>query len=55
MATVDTANNGAALLELVNVSVNYGAVTALGEVSMGVRKGEVVAVMGPNGAGSPPF
>ena len=51
MATVDTANNGAALLELVNVSVNYGAVTALGEVSMGVRKGEVVAVMGPNGAG----
>ena len=51
MATVDTANNGAALLELVNVSVNYGAVTALEEVSMGVRKGEVVAVMGPNGAG----
>ena len=51
MATVDTANKGAALLELVNVSVNYGAVTALEEVSMGVRKGEVVAVMGPNGAG----
>ena len=49
--TADTANNGAALLELVNVSVNYGAVTALEEVSMGVRKGEVVAVMGPNGAG----
>ena len=49
--TADTADNGAALLELVNVSVNYGAVTALEEVSMGVRKGEVVAVMGPNGAG----
>ncbi len=39
------------LLELVDVSVRYGVVAALGEVSLGVRKGEVVAVMGPNGAG----
>ena len=39
------------LLELVDVSVHYGAVVALDEVSMKVRKGEVVAVMGPNGAG----
>ena len=39
------------LLELSDVSVHYGAVVALDEVSLGVRGGEVVAVMGPNGAG----
>ena len=41
----------APLLELVGISVEYGAVRALDDVSMGVQKGEVVAVMGPNGAG----
>ncbi len=51
MDSADQANNGENLLELVDVSVNYGAVAALDGVSMGVRKGEVVAVMGPNGAG----
>jgi len=40
-----------ALLELSDVSVRYGAVSALEDVSLGVDKGEVVAVMGPNGAG----
>ena len=39
------------LLELVGISVDYGAVRALDDISMGVQKGEVVAVMGPNGAG----
>ncbi len=39
------------LLELVDISVRYGAVNALDGVSLGVQKGEVVAVMGPNGAG----
>ena len=39
------------LLEMVEVSVRYGAVRALTEISLGVNKGEVVAVMGPNGAG----
>ena len=39
------------LLDLVDISVRYGAVTALDEVSLGVRTGELVAVMGPNGAG----
>ncbi len=40
-----------ALLNLVDISVHYDAVVALDEASLGVRKGEVVAVMGPNGAG----
>ncbi len=39
------------LLEMVDISVRYGAVRALNEISLGVHKGEVVAVMGPNGAG----
>ena len=39
------------LLELLNISVRYGAVTALTDASLGVNRGEVVAVMGPNGAG----
>ncbi len=41
----------APLLELVGISVEYGAVRALHDISMAVQKGEVVAVMGPNGAG----
>ncbi len=48
------ANNGNGekrILELVDVSVHYGAVIALSEASLGVDRGEVVAVMGPNGAG----
>ncbi len=39
------------LLELVDVSVRYGAVAALDGVTLGVEKGETVAVLGPNGAG----
>ena len=44
-------NGAAPLLELVGISVDYGAVRALDDISMGIQKGEVVAVMGPNGAG----
>ena len=44
-------DEGANILELVNVSVHFGAVVALEEVSLGVKRGEVAAVMGPNGAG----
>ncbi len=39
------------LLQLTNISVHYGAVIALDDVSLGVQEGEVAAVMGPNGAG----
>ena len=39
------------LLKLTDISVRYGVVNALDAVSLGVRDGEVIAVMGPNGAG----
>ncbi len=47
----DGGEASAPLLALENVSVRYGAVSALTGATMGVRRGEVVAVMGPNGAG----
>jgi branched-chain amino acid transport system ATP-binding protein len=40
-----------ALLELSNVSVSYGSMRALTDVSLVVPEGCVVALLGPNGAG----
>ena len=39
------------MLTLENVSVNYGAIEALTGISMHVEKGEVVTLIGANGAG----
>jgi len=39
------------LLKLSNVSVYYGAVRALHQVSLEVNRGEIVAILGANGAG----
>ena len=39
------------MLTLKNVSVNYGAIEALRGISMRVEKGEVVTLIGANGAG----
>ena len=38
-------------LEVVNVTVRFGGLTALDRVSLEVRPGEVVGIIGPNGAG----
>ncbi|MBK0114050.1 MULTISPECIES: ABC transporter ATP-binding protein [unclassified Delftia] len=45
-------NNGdKALLTLANVSVRFGGIVALDNVSFDVRRGEIRGLIGPNGAG----
>jgi branched-chain amino acid transport system ATP-binding protein len=39
------------LLEVESVSVRFGALVALNQVSLDVRRGEILAIIGPNGAG----
>jgi tungstate transport system ATP-binding protein len=39
------------MIELVNVSKNYGAVHALRDACLNVVKGEVLTIIGPNGSG----
>lgn len=39
------------LLELKDISVNYGRIPAVGGVSLNVKQGEVVTILGANGAG----
>ncbi len=39
------------MIELKNVSKNYGPTKALNDVSFSVKKGEIVGFVGPNGAG----
>ena len=39
------------LLELKNVTIKFGGITALSEVNFHVNKGEICALIGPNGAG----
>jgi branched-chain amino acid transport system ATP-binding protein len=39
------------LLELDDVTVRYGAITAVRRLSLRVEEGEIVAIVGPNGAG----
>jgi branched-chain amino acid transport system ATP-binding protein len=46
-----TAENGAALLEVDDLSARYGAVQALDAVSLIVGDGQIVSLLGSNGAG----
>ena len=40
------------ILELIGVSKHFGAIRALTDVSLTLRAGEVVGLMGDNGAGN---
>ncbi|MDQ6832256.1 MAG: ABC transporter ATP-binding protein [Chloroflexota bacterium] len=42
---------GSVLLELRNITVNYGGIQALREISLTVNAGEIVTLIGANGAG----
>ena len=39
------------MLEIQNLSINYGAIEALKDVSLSVAEGSIVAILGANGAG----
>lgn len=39
------------MLSVENLSVNYGAIRALKQITCGINKGEIVALIGANGAG----
>ena len=43
--------SGRAMLNIEQLSVNYGGLRALDQVSLSVNEGEFIAVVGPNGAG----
>jgi ABC-type sugar transport system ATPase subunit len=45
------ARNGQVVLEVLNITKRFGAVTALRDVSLEVRAGEVLGLIGDNGAG----
>ena len=40
-----------AVLELANISKNFGAIQAVSDVSLSIERGEVLGLMGDNGAG----
>jgi len=40
-----------ALLEITNVSKNFGGLTAVDQVSISIEKGQIYGLIGPNGAG----
>jgi branched-chain amino acid transport system ATP-binding protein len=39
------------MLEIRNISKNFGGLAALSDISFGVKSGEIVSLIGPNGAG----
>ena len=43
------------LLEAQDVTKRFGGLTALSDVSLTIRKGEVYGLIGPNGAGKTTF
>lgn len=44
-------SDGAAVIELLNTSIGYGARAVVDDVSLRIDRGEVVALVGPNGSG----
>jgi branched-chain amino acid transport system ATP-binding protein len=48
---VPASDTAQALLEIVHLSVSYGGIQALQNISMRIRAGEIVTLIGANGAG----
>jgi branched-chain amino acid transport system ATP-binding protein len=49
--TADGRRIGGVLLEMRNISLRFGGVKAITDISFDIREGEIRAIIGPNGAG----
>ncbi len=49
--TPDGRTIGPVVLEMKNITLRFGGVTAIQDISFDVREGEIRAIIGPNGAG----
>lgn len=49
--TADGRRIGPVLMDLRNITLKFGGVTAIKDISFDIREGEIRAIIGPNGAG----
>ncbi len=49
--TDDGRTIGPVVLEMKNITLRFGGVTAISDISFDIREGEIRAIIGPNGAG----
>ena len=49
--TADGRQVGGTVMDMRNISLRFGGVTAIKDISFDIREGEIRAVIGPNGAG----
>ncbi|MBD0864448.1 MAG: ABC transporter ATP-binding protein [Rhodobacteraceae bacterium] len=50
-ATTDGREIGDAVMEMKNITLRFGGVVAIKDISLDIREGEIRAIIGPNGAG----
>ena len=49
--TADGRTIGAVVMEMKNITLRFGGVTAIKDITFDIREGEIRAIIGPNGAG----
>jgi branched-chain amino acid transport system ATP-binding protein len=49
--TLDGRTIGGVMMEMKNITLRFGGVTAISDISFDIRQGEIRAIIGPNGAG----
>ena len=49
--TEDGRKIGGVVMEMKNITLRFGGVTAIKDISFDIREGEIRAIIGPNGAG----